>query len=97
MRKSRTRSRPTRPALRPWSRASSPSVAETVLWLTRVRETGRAPICRNLARSWASWIVNEPLICAPVRPSIPSGFSQKLMIGRDLISLSRTTAKWSEN
>ena len=32
-----------------------------------------------------------------MRPSIPSGLSTKLMIGRDLTSLSRTTAKWPEN
>ena len=37
-----------------------------------------------------------PEIWAPVRPSIPSGFSTKLMIGRETTSLSRTTAKLSE-
>ena len=70
------------PAFRPWSSASWPSVAETVLWLISFRSIGRAPICRNFARSWASWIVKSPEIWAPVRPSIPSGFSAKLMIGR---------------
>ena len=45
--------------------------------------------------SWASWmLVKPPEIWAPVRPSIPSGFWAKSMIGRVLTSLSRTTAKW---
>ena len=48
--------------------------------------------------SWASWMLwKPPEIWAPVRPSIPSGFSAKLMIGRVLTSLSRTTAKWPES
>ena len=42
-------------------------------------------------------LVKPPEIWAPVRPSIPSGFSAKLMIGRVLTSLSRTTAKWPES
>ena len=37
-----------------------------------------------------------PEIWAPVFPGIPSGFSMKLMIGRETISPSRTTAKLSE-
>ena len=41
--------------------------------------------------------MKPPEIWAPVRPSIPSGFSAKLMIGRVLTSLSRTTAKWPES
>ena len=41
--------------------------------------------------------VKPPEIWAPLRPSIPSGFSAKLMIGRVLTSLSRTTAKWPES
>ena len=36
---------------------------------------------------------NPPEIWAPWRPSIPSGFSRKLMIGRLWTSLSRMTAK----
>ncbi len=40
--------------------------------------------------------LKPPEIWAPVRPSIPSGFSLKLMIGRVLTSLSRTTAKWPD-
>ena len=83
--------------MRPWSSASSPRVAETVLWLISLSSTGRAPIWRNLARSWASVSESSPEIWAPVRPSIPSGFSQKLMIGRETISLSSTIAKESEN
>ena len=50
------------------------------------------------ASSWASEMpLKPPEIWAPVRPSIPSGFSAKLMIGRVLTSLSRTTAKWPES
>ena len=42
-------------------------------------------------------LVKPPEIWAPVRPSIPSGFWAKLMIGRVLTSLSSTTAKWPES
>ena len=42
-------------------------------------------------------LLKPPEICAPVRPSIPSGFSAKLMIGRVFTSLSRTTAKRPES
>ena len=45
----------------------------------------------------ADVLVKPPEIWAPLRPSIPSGFSAKLMIGRVLTSLSRTTAKWPES
>ena len=38
-----------------------------------------------------------PEICAPVRPSIPFGFSTKLMIGREISSPSRTIANEPEN
>ena len=41
--------------------------------------------------------LKPPEISAPVRPSIPFGFSWKLMIGRVTASSSRTTAKWPEN
>ena len=69
------------PARSPWSRACWPSVAETVLWLSSWRLMGSAPMRRNSARSCAELIVKSPEICAPVRPSIPVGFSTKLMIG----------------
>ena len=73
------------PALIPSSSAWLPSVAETWVWLISFRLIGRAPICRKVARSCASWmLVKPPEIWAPVRPSIPSGFSAKLMIGRRL-------------
>ena len=86
------------PALIPSCSAWLPSVAETWVWLISFRSIGRAPICRIVASSWASVTsLKPPEICAPVRPSIPSGFSAKLMIGRVLTSLSRTTAKWPES
>ena len=85
------------PAFRPWSSACWPSVAETWLWLISLRSIGSAPIWRKVARSCASCDVKPPEISAPVRPSIPSGFSAKLMIGRVTASLSRTTAKWPES
>ena len=86
------------PALMPWSSASLPRVAETWVWLISLRLIGRAPICSVVARSWASSTsLKPPEIWAPVRPSIPSGFSAKLMIGRVLTSLSRTTAKCPES
>ena len=68
-----------------------------MLWLIRVSSIGRAPIRRTSARSCASSRPSRPEICAPVRPSMPSGFSAKLMIGRDTISPSRTIAKLPEN
>ena len=37
-----------------------------------------------------------PEICAPVSPEMPVGFSLKLMIGRETISPSSTTANESE-
>ena len=86
------------PALIPSCRAWVPRVAETWVWEISFRLIGRAPICSVSASSWASEIaVKPPEIWAPVRPSIPSGFSWKLMIGRVLTSLSRTTAKWPES
>ena len=78
------------------SSASWPSVAETVDWLISASSTGSAPIRRNSARSWASVMLKLPEICAPVSPEIPVGFSLKLMIGRETISPSRTTANESE-
>ena len=70
-----TSTRPIRPALSPSSSACWPSVAETWLWLISFRFIGSAPICRKVARSCASWSVKLPEIWAPVRPSMPSGFS----------------------
>ena len=91
-----THRRPTAPASSPWSRACCPSVAETVLWLSRASLTGRAPVCRMVARSWAELMSKLPEIWAPVRPSIPSGFSTKLMIGFEKTWLSSTIAKCCE-
>ena len=42
------------PALMPSSSACEPRVAETWVWLISLRLIGRAPICRVVARSWAS-------------------------------------------
>ena len=81
----------------PWSSACSPRVAETVDCEISFSSIGSAPIFRNSARSWASWMSKLPSIWAPLRPSIPAGLSTKLMIGRETISLSSTTAKWPEN
>jgi len=86
------------PALIPACSAWVPSVAETWVWLISFKLTGRAPICRKVAMSCASWmLLKPPEIWAPVRPSIPSGFWEKSMIGRVLTSLSRTTAKCPES
>ena len=41
-------------------------------------------------------IVKPPEICAPVEPSMPSGFSRKLMNGIETSSLSSAIAKWCE-
>ena len=75
---------PAIPAFSPWSSACSPRVAETVLWLISASLIGSAPIRSTSARSLTCWGVKLPEICAPVRPSIPSGFSSKLMIGARL-------------
>ena len=55
--------------------------------------SGRAPILRILARSCADWTVKLPEICAPVAPSMPSGFSRQLMYGAETSSLSSAIAK----
>ena len=67
--------RPTAAAVRPWWSACWPSVADTCVCEISFRSIGRAPIRRFSARSCASWI--EPMfwIDAPLRPSMPSGFS----------------------
>ena len=74
------------PALIPSWSAWAPSVAETWVSLISLRLIGRAPICSVVASSWASPCspLKPPEIWAPLRPSIPSGFSLKLMIGRGL-------------
>ena len=83
------RGRPSGPGRAPAGRASPrPSI-----WLISASSIGSAPIRSTSARSWASWVVKLPEICAPVRPSIPFGFSTKLMIGRDTSSPSSTIAK----
>ena len=67
--------KPAMPAIRPWSSACWPSVAETCEREISSRRIGSAPIWRIFARSWAVWIVKPPEIWAPVEPSMPSGFS----------------------
>ena len=81
------------PAFRPWSSACLPSVAETCERETSVSFSGSAPILRIFARSWADLIVKLPEICAPVAPSMPSGFSRQLMYGAETSSLSSAIAK----
>ncbi len=85
--------KPAMPAFRPWSSACLPRVAETCERETSVSFSGRAPIFRTVARSCADLIVNEPEICAPVEPSMPSEFSRQLMYGAETSSLSRAIAK----
>ncbi len=48
---------------------------------------------RLSARSWVSCTLPMPLICAPVRPSIPSGFSAKSIVASETILLSSVIAK----
>ena len=88
--------KPAMPAFRPWSSACSPSVAETCERETSVSFSGRAPILRILARFCADLIVKLPEICAPVAPSMPSGFSCQLMYGAETSSLSSAIAKCCE-
>ncbi len=64
------------PALRPWSSACLPSVAETCEREISSSRSGRAPVLSTFARSWALVIVKPPEIWAPVEPSMPSGFSR---------------------
>ena len=88
--------KPARPATRPWSSACWPSVAETCEREISSRRSGSAPILSSRARSWAVWSVNPPEIWAPWEPSMPSGFSRKLMYGVEISSLSSRIAKWCE-
>ena len=67
--------RPAAAAVRPWSSACWPSVAETWVCEISFRSIGRAPMRRFSARSCASWMLPMFWIEAPVRPSMPSGFS----------------------
>ena len=82
------------PAISAWRSESSPSVAETCVESTCTNSTGRAPVWRTSARSFASWIESRPLIWA-LPPEIPSAScgSVKSMIGKERISPSRTIAK----
>ena len=82
--------------MRPWSSACWPSVAETCEREISSSRSGRAPILSSRARSCAPWSVKPPEICAPWEPSIPSGFSRKLMYGVEMSSLSSRIAKWCE-
>ena len=50
--------------------------AETCVSEIGFRSIGSAPVFRTSARSCASWSLKPPEIWAPVRPSIPSGFSR---------------------
>ena len=67
--------KPAMPAIRPWSSAWAPRLADTCEREISSSLIGSAPIWRILARSCAVWIVKPPEICAPVEPSMPSGFS----------------------
>ena len=58
-----------------------------------VNVTGRAPVCRTSARSFASWMSPMPVICAPFEPLIPFGYCSQSIEGHDLISRSSTIAK----
>ena len=53
-RKTATAIRPPIPAIRAWRSESSPSVAEMSVRSTCSNRTGRAPVCRTRARSFAS-------------------------------------------
>src|SRR4051812_34025455 len=81
------------PAMRPWCSACLPSVADTCERETGSSLIGSAPIFSVFARSWAVWIVKPPEIWAPSEPSMPSGYSRKLMDGAETRSLSNTIAK----
>jgi hypothetical protein len=54
-------------------------VADTWERETSVSFSGSAPIFSVFARSCADCSVKPPEICAPVEPSMPSGFSRQLM------------------
>ena len=66
-RKSATIAKPATPAMRPWSSACWPSVAETCDCEISSSLTGSAPVFRRFARSCADSIVKPPSICEPLR------------------------------
>ena len=89
--------RPTPAASSPWSSAWLPRVAETWVSEINLRSTGRAPMRRLSARSLAAWKSPTFSICAPVRPSMPSGFWTKSIVARETIWSSRVMAKrWKD-
>ncbi len=81
------------PAMRPWSSACLPRVAETCEDEIRSSLIGSAPVFRRFASSCAEPIVKPPEISEPCRPSMPSGFWLKSMYGAEMTSPSRTIAK----
>ena len=82
--------------MRPWWSACLPSVADTCEREISSSRRGSAPILSSFARSCALWIVKPPEIWAPFCPSMPSGFSRKLMYGVEISSLSSRIAKWCD-
>ena len=62
------------PALRPWSSACWPSVADTVELEISFSSTGSAPICR-ICDEVLRLAEAETVDFGAVRPSIPFGFS----------------------
>ena len=72
------------PAMRPWSSACLPSVAETCEDEIRSSLIGSAPVFRRFASSCAEPIVKPPEISEPCRPSMPSGFWLKSMYGAEI-------------
>ena len=85
--------KPAMPAARPWLSAWRPSVADT--WELEMSSscTGSAPVLRMFASSCADPIVKPPSICEPLRPSMPSGYCWKSIVGEETSSLSSTIAK----
>ena len=71
-----------------------PSVAEMSVRSSVSNLTGSAPVWRTIARSFASPIDPSPVICAPFPPVIPFGYCVQSICGHDLISRSRTIAKF---
>ena len=88
-----TASRPTIAAFHASRSESLPSVAEIAVVSSVVNVTGRAPVWRTSARSFASPVSPMPVIWAPFVPLIPFGYCSQSIDGQDLISRSRTIAK----
>src|SRR5215470_11634496 len=63
-----TASRPTSAAVLASLSESLPSVAEIAVWSSVRNSTGRAPVWRTSARSFASPMLCRPEICAPFEP-----------------------------